>query len=37
MIYQKCQKCWKEWHDIERTHCPECGAKMDGGETHAAD
>lgn len=31
MIYQRRKQCGKEWYDVERSHCPECGAKMEGG------
>lgn len=31
--YYRCNAC-AEWQDRKTVYCPECGAKMDGGENH---
>lgn len=34
-VYYKCSICGKEYEEFdidEAKHCPECGAKMDGGD-----
>lgn len=32
--YYRCSAC-AEWQDRKTAYCPNCGAKMDGGEHHA--
>jgi len=32
--YYRCSAC-SEWQDRKTAYCPNCGAKMDGGEQHA--